>query len=127
MAASWIHLTFDPETFEHHVGGIDGLHFHGTAFGTDVGQMVAVKLVAADAQQQWFHFVQFQSRILDDGTALLDDVEAKLDMVGTVARECVETNLHPFDVFGFLRSGLFFHRIDDGADKGNFVHNMIWF
>jgi hypothetical protein len=42
-----------------------------------------------------------------------------------VARKGVKTDFHPFYLIGFLRGGLLFNRINDGADKGDFVHNSV--
>lgn len=117
-------LAFDLETFEHHVRGIHRLDFQGTALGTDVGQMMAVKFVATPAAQQRLQFVQFQPRVFDERATLLDDVKAEPDVVGAMARKGVKTDFHPFYPIGFLCGGLFFNRINDGADKGNFVHNI---
>lgn len=117
-------LALDLEAFEHHVRGINRLDFQGTALGADIGQMMAVKLIATLAPQQRLQFVQSQPRIFDKRTALLDDVKAEPDVVSTVARKGIKTDFHPFYPIGFLRGGLFFNRINDGADKVDFVHNF---
>lgn len=75
-------------------------------------------------EQQRFQFIEFQLRALHKWVALLDDVEAESNMIDAVAGECVEANFQPLHALRLLRSGLFFHRVNDGLNQMNFVHKL---
>jgi hypothetical protein len=120
-------LTFGLETFKHHVRGIHRPDVQGTTLRADIGQMMAVKFVATLAPQQGVQLVQSQPRAFDKRTADLHDVKAEPDVVSAVARKGVKTDFHPFYPTGFLRGGLFFNCVYDGADKGGFMHTFYLF
>ena len=83
-----------------------------------------VKFMTALAQQERFELVEFQPGVLDEGMIRFDYVKAKADMVGTMAGERVKTDFYPFNTAGLSLGGLFFNGINNGADKGDFVHNF---
>jgi hypothetical protein len=85
--------------------------------------MMAVEFIAAFAAQHRLNFVQLQLRAGQQRTILLHDVEAEADVVCAVAGERIEADGDGFYVTRLLSCGLFFNRLNDGADKGDFMHS----
>ena len=83
-----------------------------------------MKQPPALAFQERFHFVEFQSGVLDERMVHLNDVKTKADVVGTMAGQRVKTDFNPFDAPGLPGGGLFFNGVNNGTDKGDFVHSI---
>lgn len=118
-------LFFYLKTFEHHVRGIQGFHVHGAAFRADLGEMVAVKAIAAVTKQEGFNFIEFQPGMLNERMLNFYDVETETDVIGAVAGKGIEANFYRFDPARFFRGGFFFDGVHNCADEGNFVHRLL--
>ena len=109
-------LTFNLETLEHHVRGIDRFDVQRAAFGTNIGEMMAVKSIAAPAQKRRLNFIQLQLGVPDERPVVFYDVEAKPDVIGAVAGEGVEADFNPLHLARFLSGGLLFNSVHNSSD-----------
>ena len=89
---------FDLESFQDHVGRVDGSYIDATAFWANLQQVMAVKLVGAlIAAQERLDFIQLEIRIFQEVAFSFDNVKTKLDMVSAVTGERIEADADVFD------------------------------
>lgn len=107
----------DLEAFENHAGRIHGFQVERIASRTDIGQNIRFELMPTiGATHERWDFGQGQGSVLSQAAFLFHDVEAELDVFGTVARERVEADFDQLDPLCALGSGLFLDNIEECAD-----------